>query len=433
MNATLLLNRRIKVSLYSDRDKEFLANISAESCSEDDQEASSDKDKENGKQEPDKDSKLKHERSRRNLSNLIEIKPEKSIPNLAKSGSLERKSSLKKRGKNPSSLITIAPTIPFTVDLPVQPDPPANSEQPTVKARNRYFAQSINPELGSYRPKANKIKKKPVVKNGVFNLADFRKFFRGQKMNQKNGQQTTAGATNLFSSISSSLPSTSAGFTTPKPSDQQFGPFQFKKPNDLGLFAKKKNTRQSKKTQQQTTKTQQESNQTTNQQSKNHQHSKSCQQNGNPVRFPQLFCLENSSASASASSLVNPFVSNGKKVFANPFSSVKPFDRNTVNPFKKDYRTQRSESKKENDSIDKNPFKFPSQSTKVFGFASNDMFAVDPIPIHKPESERQEPVLVVLDNSPLPPPPRTYMNTTLFSETDQDDRLNKSIELITLD
>ena len=52
MNGFLLLNRPLKVNLYSDRDKEFLDNISVESASEDDQEANSDKDKENGKQEP---------------------------------------------------------------------------------------------------------------------------------------------------------------------------------------------------------------------------------------------------------------------------------------------------------------------------------------------------------------------------------------------
>lgn len=440
MNGTLLQNRPLKVNLYCDRDKEFLDNISAESASEDDQEAHSDKDKENGKQEPNKDSKpLKprgtpkkvHDKPRRNPNNLIEIKPDELISNLAKLGSLEKKNSLKKRGNNlSSSLITISPTAPLPADHSVQQNEPVTGGQPTVNAkrqRGRYFAQSINPELDSFKPKANKIQKKTVPTKHKFNLADFRKFFN-QKLSQKNGQQSTTDASKPLSTLSSSAPFASSAVSelpVSKPGDQQFTTFQFKKPNDLGLF--RKNGQHLKKKNQQTTKTPKESKSSTGQ---------NPQPNGKLLHFPQ-FCPESSASTNSTTSntFINPFQPNSKDTpFAStPFAPGSPFERGTVNPFRKDYRIHRNESKKQSESIDKNPFKFVAQPVKAFGFIGSD-----PFPLNKPlasEPERKEtknPVLVVLDNSPQPLP-RTYMNTTLFSETDLDDRLNKSIELITLD
>lgn len=446
MNGTLLLSRRIKVSLYSDRDKEFLDNISAESCSEDDQEAHSDKDKENGKQESNKNGKLKpkqaqekQEKPRRNLNNLIEIKPGKSIPNLAKAGSLERKNSLKKTRGNPSSLITISP-LPGECP-PVQStagDSSAGVGEKFKRKKLRYFAQSINPELGSFRPKENKIKK-TAPNNRKFNLAGFKKFHSKRLTQKQNDQQSTAESFPALapSLLASTLSAVGSDIRAPKPSDLPFATSQFKNPNDFISLFNGKNGQPPKKANHQATKNQPKP-AGDSQQSKNHQQPKNHQQNLKPARFlhfPPLYAENNST---STSNLVNPFLPIGKD--ANPFSSSHSFDRAGDNPFKKDYRVSRNESKKESDSIDKNPFKFRAQPVKAFGFGRLDVLATDPFPANQPadqpEEPSQEPVLVLLDHSPLPPPtPRkmVFMNTTLFSEADLDDRLNKSIELITLD
>lgn len=473
MNGTLLSNRKIKVSLYSDRDKEFLANISAESCSEDDQEVHSDKDKENGKQEPSKDSKLKPkpEKPRRNLTNLIEIRPGKTIPNLVKAGSVDRKDSPKKtRGNNPSSLITISPlpsslpgvgqsVCPPAADQSTAGDPSVAGVGEKFKRKKfRYFAQSVNEELGSFQPRQNKIKKAKQPNTGKFNMAGFKKFYSKRLAEKQNDQQSTS---EQFSTFVSPMPlptSTAIAANIPAASDQSFATFQFKKPNDFSSF----NRQQLKNWQ--ATKNQPKSAES-GQQPKNLQQPKNHRQQKNkyylrPARFSQFpsVYVENSS-NASTSNLVNPFQPNGQD--ADPFPSGYWFDRQGDNPFKKDYRISKNESKKDSDSIDKNPFKFKAQPVKSFGFALHDAFATQPLPgdqsggqsgdpSNNPSSSRsgdqsdnqpagqseqptREPELVVLDNSPLPPPPRKFMDTTLFSETDLDDRLNQSIELITLD
>ena len=365
LNEWVVQNHKIRVSLRSDYDKEFLETISAESCSETEDNCL---DKENGT------STIANKNG--DLADASNGSTTTTKPVRERSQSLKRDDL---RSTSQGNLHSLKRNNSLKTISMAQPTETANSLIATterkrkVKKRTRYFSQQVNPDLSSYA--------KPV--DGVANAKEnVKKTF--EKLKQQIVQLNEPSSGNRMQN----------------------------KPNVVATSTFKK---------------------------------------------PQCFPFQMANASNSTGgNLVDPFSTHtaNSTTHSNQFSvnSDSPLAKKSTNSF----------------SIDKNPFKFsvneanpfskfrkvnkPKETAKragtrntpkldrfqinetAFGFNQN-LFYIDRNPTETltidctNETQTEQPSLIVLDATL----PTEFGNTTLFTDEDIDERLNKSIEIITLD